>query len=106
MPAPLKPSRCSELALLVSSTLFKRLTRWLLKPISPRKYQPPKSSTGGACIGGAAIEGISAANAIEHSSDAAAAATTHLTLRMGFRPFGHEAELTSKTHGRTMAPNV
>jgi len=33
-------------------------------------------------MGGAAIEGMSAANAVEDNSDAAPAATTDLTLRM------------------------
>jgi hypothetical protein len=72
----------------------------LLKPKSPRKYQPPKSAGGaGAYIGGGVIIGISAANAIDDNSDAAPAATRHLTLRIGFVLLAGEAGnggLTSK----------
>src|ERR1700754_1308493 len=58
---------------------------WFEKPISPRRYQPPKSAGGGgAYIGGA---GRSAAKATDDNSDAAPAATRNLTLRIGFVPY-------------------
>src|ERR1700730_74217 len=67
-------------------------TRWLLKPISPRRYQPPKSSTGGgAYIGGGAMA-MSAANAADDNRDAAPAARRYLTLRIGFGLLSGEAD--------------
>jgi hypothetical protein len=59
-------------------------------------------------MGGGAIA-MSAAKAIDDSSDAAPAATRNLTLRIGFVLLAGEADNggpTSKTHGRTMAPNA
>src|SRR5580692_9609617 len=68
-------------------------TRWLLKPISPRRYHPPNSSTGGGayCIGGGAMA-MSAANAADDNKDAAPAATRYLTLRIGFVLLSGEAD--------------
>jgi hypothetical protein len=60
-------------------------------------------------MGGPAIEGMSAANAIEDNSDAAPAATTDFTLRMGFVLLSREAATEAphlKTHRRTMPLNV
>ena len=107
MPAVLKLRFCTDEVLPASSTLFRRSTRWLLKPISPRRYQPPKSSTG-AYIGGAAI-GMSAANAADDSREAAPAAMRDLTLHIGFVLLAGEALCKAsrlKTHGRTMPVNV
>src|ERR1700760_1147753 len=64
------------------SGLSSDFIRWLVMPISPRRYQPPKSVAGGgaAYIGGAAI-GRSAANAaVERVT--APAAIRNLTLRI------------------------
>src|SRR5215470_4256465 len=92
MPALLKLRFCTDEVLLASSTLFSRSTRWLLKPISPRRYQPPKSAGGaGAYMGGAAI-GISAANAIDEIKVTAPAARKDLTLRIGFVLLAGEAK--------------
>ena len=75
----------------------------MLKPISPRRYQPPKSAGGGgAYIGGAAI-GMSAAKAAVDISEAAPAAIKNLTLRIGFVLLAGEADkesLTSKNPRR------
>src|ERR1700740_3820814 len=71
------------------------LTCWLLKPMSPRRYQPPKSQHGcggGAYMaGGGGIMGMSAANAAVGNSDAAPTAINNLTLRIGFVLLASEA---------------
>src|SRR5437899_4240621 len=110
MPAVLKLFVCNDDVRVTSRALFRRSTRWLLKPMSPRRYQPPKSSTtgAGAYAGGGAIA-MSAANAAWDNNVAAPAAMKDLTLRMGFvlcpvRPSAKSP--TSKTHGGTMALNA
>src|SRR5215207_10056675 len=92
MPALLKLFLCTDEVRVASSALFKRSTRWLLKPMSPRRYQPRKSSTtGGAYIGGGAIA-MSAANAAWDNKVAAPAAMKDLTLRIGFVLLSGEAD--------------
>src|SRR5882757_1085284 len=109
---PSKPPNCWNpvLAGSVSYRLLCSLAWVLVMPISPRRYQPPKSCTGGGAyiIGGGDMMGMSAANAAEDNRDAAPAATRNLTLRIGFVLLAGEADHgspTSKTHGRTMPPN-
>src|SRR3954452_17235974 len=111
MPAVLKFRFCTDEVLPASSALLSRWTRWLLKPMSPRRYQPPKSSTtgGGAYICGGGAIAMSAAIAAWDNKVAAPAAMMNLTLRIGFVLLSGEADygaLTSKTHGRTMPSNV
>src|ERR1700760_1530509 len=79
---------------------------WFEKPISPRRYQPPKSAGGGgAYIGGGAI-GRSAAKAIVENRVAAPAAMKDLTLRIGFVPLAGEAVLrTGPTSKLTEIPS-
>src|SRR5262245_21913870 len=96
MPAVPKVLVCLDEVRLASSLLFRRSTRWLEKPMSPRRYQPPKSSTTGAAYGGGAM-GMSAANAACDNKVAAPAAMKDLTLRMGFRPLSGEAECKGPT---------
>src|SRR5882724_2897098 len=81
-------------------------TRWLVMPMSPRRYQPPNSSTGGAYCG---AYGRSAASAMDDSSDAAPAAIKNFTQRIGFVLLSGEAAtqgLTFETHRWTMPPNA
>ena len=105
MPAVLKLFFCTDEVSVASSALFRRSTRWLLKPMSPRRYQPPKSSTtAGAYAGGGAIA-MSAANAACDNKVAAPAAMKDLTLRMGFVLLSgeadcNEASLQKLTDGR------
>src|ERR1700675_4918511 len=70
----------------VSYRLVCSLAWVLVMPMSPRRYQPPKSCTGaGAYIGGGGMmEGMSAAKAADDNRDAAPAAMRILTLRIGF----------------------
>ena len=88
------------------------LALWLVMPMSPRRYQPPKSAggAGGAYMGGGAAIGMSAANAIDEISDAAPAARRDLTLRIGFVLMAGEAKCRCLTFwkltGGTIAPNV
>src|SRR5689334_291088 len=67
------------------SVLFSDFMRWLVMPMSPRRYQPPKSAGGGGAyiMGGGAI-GRSAANAAAEIRVAAPATIKNLTLRIGF----------------------
>src|SRR5258708_2075769 len=93
----------------VSYRLVCSLAWVLVMPMSPRRYQPPKSCTGaGAYIGGGGMMAMSAAKAADDNRDAAPAAMRNLTLRIGFVLLAGEANKAShrKTHGRTMAPNV
>src|ERR1700759_4409507 len=78
------------------SGLLSDFMRWLVMPMSPRRYQPPKSAAGGgAYIGGAAI-GRSAANAaVERVT--APAAIRNLTLRILIVLFAGEATTKSLT---------
>src|SRR5262249_17364217 len=73
-------------------------------PMSPRRYQPPKSATGGPYIGASAI-GRSAANAIVEKTDAVPAAISDLTKRILYSSSWHrEANITSHrklTRGRS-----
>jgi hypothetical protein len=59
--------------------------------MSPRRDQPPKSSTTGGAYGGGAIA-MSAANAAWDNNVAAPAAMKDLTLRMGFVLLSGEAD--------------
>src|SRR3569833_4743454 len=75
-------------------TLF---TLWFENPISPRRYQPPKSAGGdGAYIGGGMM-GMSAAKAMVENRVAAPAAIQDLTLRIGFVPLASEASKACPT---------
>src|SRR3954470_22310474 len=97
MPAVPKLLFCTDVGEpTVSSTLFRRPTRWLLKPMSPRRYQPPKSSTtgGGAYIGGGGAIAMSAANAAVDNRVAAPAAMSDFTLRIVFVLLSGEADRT------------
>src|SRR5215472_19101426 len=69
-------------------------------PMSPRRYQPPKSAGGGgAYMGGAAI-GRSAANAAVDNNVAAPAAIINLTLRIGIVLLAGEAT-TDASHRKS-----
>src|SRR5882757_9183091 len=109
---PSKPPNCWNpvLAGSVSYRLVCSLAWVLVMPMSPRRYQPPKSCTGGGAyaIGGGGMMAMSAANATDDNRDAALAAMRNLTLRIGFVLLAGEADKAShrKTHGRTMPPNV
>ena len=66
-------------------------------PMSPRRYQPPKSQHGcggGAYMagGGGMMEGMSAASAAVDINDAAPAAMINLTLRIVFVLLAGEAQ--------------
>src|SRR6201994_3081801 len=86
------------------SGLSSDFIRWLVMPMSPRRYQPPKSAGGGgAYIGGAAIGRSAAKAALDRVT--APAAIRNLTLRIFLVLFAGEATikcLTSKIHVRTM----
>src|ERR1700750_2180809 len=86
------------------SVLVRFLMLWLVMPMSPRRYQPPKSAAGGgAYIGGAAIGRSAAKAALDRGT--APAAIRNLTLRIFLVLFAGEATtkcLTSKIHVRTM----
>src|ERR1700754_4853839 len=99
-----KPMPTDVTSRALGSGLSSDFMRWLVMPMSPRRYQPPKSAGGGgAYIGGAAI-GRSAANAaVERVT--APAAIRNLTLRIFIVLLAGEAttkSLTSKIHARTM----
>src|SRR5437773_245003 len=81
----------------VSYRLVCSLAWVLVMPMSPRRYQPPKSCAGaGAYIGGGdMMEGMSAANAADDNNVAAPAAMRNLTLRIGFVLLAGEADKTS-----------
>src|ERR1700760_1222422 len=90
-----KPMPVEVNAAAFGSVLVSDLMLWLVMPMSPRRYQPPKSAGGGgAYIGGAAI-GRSAANAAVDRVTAPAA-IRNLTLRIGFVLLAGEA--TRKPH--------
>ena len=67
------------------------LMRWLVMPISPRRYQPPKSQPGGGgayIAAAAAIEGMSAANATVEISECRTGGKEKLNATHWLRPFG------------------
>src|SRR3954471_23618313 len=64
---------------------------WFENPISPRRYQPPKSAGGGGAYIGGGMMGMSAAKAKVENRVAAPAAIKDLTLRIGFVPLASEA---------------
>ena len=109
MPAVLKPRFWTDEVLLASSSVVETIDPLIAEAdIAAQIPAAEILDQGGAYIGGAAI-GMSAANATDDNRDAAPAATRNLTLRIGFVLLSGEADcggLTSKTHGRTMAPNV
>src|SRR5215475_8174553 len=80
------------------SVLSSDFMRWLVMPISPRRYQPPKSAGGGGgYIGGAAI-GRSAANAPVDIKETAPAAMRDFTLRIWLSSFWPVRRNNGKPH--------
>src|SRR6266478_3284444 len=90
------PTEVNSAAL--GSGLLSDFNCWLVMPISPRRYHPPNSSTGGGAYIGDGAMARSAANAVCDNNDTAPAAMTDLTLRMTSSLLAGEAQqsLTSK----------